>query len=93
MIKNVYWSSFKFPLFLSDFNEPWISPTDFSKNNKIYFMNIRLVTSELFHEDTQTDRRTDMTKLIVAFHNFAIAPEKGSKQESYISDIQVYNCK
>jgi hypothetical protein len=32
-------------------------------------MKIRLVGVELFH----TDRRTDMTKLLVAFHNFAAA--------------------
>jgi hypothetical protein len=35
-------------------------------------MKIRPVGDELFH----ADRRTDMTKLIVAFRNFAKAPEK-----------------
>jgi len=35
-------------------------------------MKIRSVRAELF----QADRRTDMTKLIVAFHNFANAPKK-----------------
>jgi hypothetical protein len=34
-------------------------------------MKIRLVGAELFHEDS----RTDMTKLIVAFHIFANAPK------------------
>ena len=37
------------------------------------------VGAELFHADRQTDgakdRRADMTKLIVAFRNFANAPE------------------
>jgi len=33
-------------------------------------MKIRLVGAELFH----TDGRTDMTKLIVAFSNFAKVP-------------------
>jgi len=39
-------------------------------------MKIRLVGAELFHADgqTQTDRQTDMKKLIVAVCNFAYAP-------------------
>ena len=36
-------------------------------------MNIRPVGADLFHADGRTDRRTDMTKLIVAFRNFANA--------------------
>jgi len=36
-------------------------------------MDIRPVETKLFH----ADRRTDMTKLIVAFRNCANAPEKG----------------
>jgi len=36
-------------------------------------MKIRPVGAELFHED----RRTDMTKLIVAFRNIAKAPKNG----------------
>ena len=35
-------------------------------------MKIRLVGAELFH----ADGRTDMTKLTVAFRNFANAPNK-----------------
>jgi hypothetical protein len=38
-------------------------------------MKIRPVGAELFHADIQTDRRTDMAKLIVAFRNFANAPK------------------
>jgi len=33
------------------------------------------VKAELFHSDGRTDRPTDMTKLIVAFHNCANAPK------------------
>ena len=37
------------------------------------------VAAELYHEDGhtdgRTDRQTDMTKLIVAFRNFASAPK------------------
>jgi len=40
-------------------------------------MNIRLLGVELSHADgRKTDRRTDMTNLIVAFRNFANAPKK-----------------
>ena len=42
-------------------------------------MKIRAAEAELLCTDGrihgQTDRRTDMTKLIVAFHNFTNAPE------------------
>ena len=33
------------------------------------------VGAEWLHADVWTDRRIDMTKLIVAFHNFANAPK------------------
>jgi hypothetical protein len=39
-------------------------------------MKIRPVGAELFHADGQADGQTDMTKLIVAFRNFANAPNK-----------------
>jgi hypothetical protein len=38
-------------------------------------MKIRPVGAELFRADGRTDRRTDMTKPIVAFCNFANAPK------------------
>ena len=39
-------------------------------------MKIRPLGAELFHADEQQqDRQTDMTKLTVAFGNFANAPE------------------
>jgi hypothetical protein len=41
-------------------------------------MNIRPEGAELFHADGRTNVQTDMTKLIVAFRNFANAP-KGEK--------------
>jgi hypothetical protein len=37
-------------------------------------MKIRPLGVELFHADRRTDGQTDMTKLIVAFRNLAIAP-------------------
>jgi hypothetical protein len=38
-------------------------------------MKIRPVGAELFRADGETDGRTDMTKLIVAFRNFENAPK------------------
>jgi len=38
-------------------------------------MKISPVTAELYHENGRTGGQTDMTKLIVAFRNFASAPE------------------
>jgi hypothetical protein len=70
MIQNVYRSSRKVPpLFLSDFNETNILDM-FSENNQEsnvckYFSESRVVPWK------QTDERTDMTKQIVAFRNFA----------------------
>jgi len=54
----------------------------FSENTQISsFMEIRPVGAELFCGDGETDRRTeiqgDMTRQIVAFLNFANAPERG----------------
>jgi hypothetical protein len=61
-----------YPSFLPDFNKTWIFVNSFSKNTQISnFMQIRPVGGKLF---MQTDGRTDTTKLIVAFHNFANTP-------------------
>jgi len=40
-------------------------------------MKIRPVGAELFYADRRTDGRTAMTKLIVAFNNFANSPKNG----------------
>jgi len=57
------------------------------------------VRAELFHEDRQTDGRTGMTNLTVAFHNFANAPRNVAQnrgrslkvQTSECSEIKLYN--
>jgi len=55
----------------------------FSKNTQIPdFIKIRPVGAELFHADGRTDGRSDMTKLIVVFRNFAHAPKNRHKMES-----------
>ena len=40
------------------------------------FMKIRPERAELLYADRRTDGWTDMTKLMVAFRNFATAPKK-----------------
>ena len=40
--------------------------------------------TELFHAEGRTDRRTDMTKLIVAFRNFASAPKTDTSSMSLV---------
>jgi len=62
-------------LFLSDFNEiRFFFPTDFRKILISDFKKIGPVGAELFHADGRTYRRTDMTKLMVAFRCFTNAP-------------------
>jgi hypothetical protein len=66
----------KYPLFLSDFNELGFSRQIF-ENKKAQissFIKILPVGAKLFHVDGQTDGQINMTKLIVAFRNFANAP-------------------
>jgi hypothetical protein len=43
------------------------------------------VGDALFYADGRTDRRTDMMKLIVAFHNCAKAPKKIIGKITYVS--------
>jgi hypothetical protein len=48
--------------------------TVFRKSTQVpNFMKIHPVGSELFHEDKWTDGQTDITKLILAYQNFANA--------------------
>jgi hypothetical protein len=63
-----------YPLFLSDFNEPWVFSPDFPKNTQVLnFLKIRPVEAELFHVDGQTDVH-DGAK--VTFRNFFKAPKE-----------------
>ena len=63
-LKAVYFFLFQWNL---NFIDGFVNNTQISN-----FMKSRPVGAELFH----ADRRTDMTQLIVAFRNFANAPEK-----------------
>jgi hypothetical protein len=52
-------------------------------------MKISAARAELFHADRRTEGKTDMTKLIVAFRNFANAPKnciKVGKYQKYEKD-------
>ena len=60
----------KYPWFLSDFNETWLLSTDFRK--KLRYQ----VSSKSAQWEPSCFTRTHMTKLIVAFRNFANAPRK-----------------
>jgi len=44
-------------------------------------MKIVPVGAELLHADGQTDRQSDMTRLIVAFRNFSNAPKNQSAND------------
>jgi hypothetical protein len=71
--KNVCWSTCKDPVFLSYFNETWIFSTDFRKIHK-YLITLKTVQwepSTFQRMDGWTDRRTDMTKLIINFRHIA----------------------
>jgi hypothetical protein len=68
-----------YPLFLSDFNETWIFQTDFREIHK-YQILLKSVKWEPSYFICK-DRRTDMKKLIVAFFNFAKAPNKNRETD------------
>ena len=71
--KLTYLIHVKYLLFLSDFIEIWIFATYFLKIIK-YQISRKSVQWELTCTK-RMDRRVDITKLIVAFHNFAKAPK------------------
>jgi hypothetical protein len=76
MIINLYWSSCKVPIFVSDFNFTWnFFVRILKKKNQIStFMEIRSVGAEFFYLDGRKHWRTDITKLIIAFSKFSNVP-------------------
>ena len=86
IVLNVKKLRIKYSLFVSDSNGTYIFSTGFFKKSQIlHLIKIRLLGAELFHADGQTDGRTNVTKLIVAFRNFsnalknALKPFEGSR--------------
>jgi hypothetical protein len=95
MIKNVYWFSCKYPLFQSHCNDTCFFSTDFRKILNIRFHENpsnggRVVPRGRTDRRTEErkDRRTNMTKLIVAFRNLANASKNGTTIYCY-SNISV----
>jgi len=67
-----------------DFNETWIFSTDFRKISQLNFMKpIEWEPSCSMRTDGRTDRQTDMANVMVAFRNFANAPNEWQ----YMSNI------
>jgi hypothetical protein len=58
----------------------------FEKNTaKLHFVTNRPVEADLFHADRRSERQTDMTKLTVAFRNFANTP----KNETLVRNLRL----
>ena len=68
---NVYWSSCKVPFIFVRFSRNWNFLDIFSKNYQISLTPIQWESSC----SIRADRRTNMTKLIATFRNFANAPK------------------
>ena len=80
----------QYPLYLSDFNETWLSSTDFWKIFKYQnFMKIHSVGDVWFHADRRKDGRpdtwTDVTKLITAFPKISKVLKNMSKIEQGVT--------
>jgi hypothetical protein len=70
----------------ADFSETWLFLTDFRQISKYQFHENPSGGSRRVAPCGRTDRQTDMTKLIDAFHNLAKAPNKRVEQlNSYTS--------
>ena len=76
---NAWKMPVKYPVMFSDFNKTrYFFSTDFRKlhKHKISWKSIQWVPSCSMRTVRRTDGQTDMMKLIVAFHVFAICPKK-----------------
>jgi hypothetical protein len=84
MVINIHLFSCKVPIFLVRCSRNLNFLDRYSKNTSILnFVKIGPVRAELSHADRrrdQKDGRTDRTRLIVAFRNFAKAPENKRKE-------------
>ena len=57
-------------------------------------MKIRPVGTELFHADGRTERRTDVTNLILSFRNFANVPKNVKNNKANVTVVKLVDlCK
>ena len=91
LIKNVLWSSSKVPLLLSDCNVT-VTVSIISNNTQISVtITTCPVTVQLFHADRWMYGRTDTTKLIVAFRNFAKRTKKLTNRHRKSYKLSTHN--
>jgi len=74
----------KYLLFLSDFNEIWISDRFWKNKHISNVMKIHPVAAKLFHMDGQTD----MMKLTVTFRNFVHVPKREYNYHDLFSETK-----
>jgi hypothetical protein len=78
----------KYPLFLSNFSETWaFLGRFFKKSSSIKFYKTSSSGNRVV-PCGQTDRETEMTKLIVAFGNFINAPKKDTIFPKLVPEIE-----
>ena len=88
-IRNCIVLHVKCPLFFSDFDETWISSTDFRRRLKyqILWKSVQWEPNCSMWKDRWTKRRIDMKKLIVTFRNFGNVPENPPPPKIKITNL------
>ena len=86
-ITNVHMSSRKVPVILVPFKRNWNFLNTFARKKKAWISNVikNPSSGSWVVPCGQTYGRTDMTKLIVAFHNFANAPKNAFEKPRIFS--------